>query len=49
LNNYAFAARNGQIVNEPVDAYNHLIDPLRYSVERFMKNASFRLLSQIAA
>jgi phage terminase large subunit len=49
LNNYAFKIKDGQTINEPIDAYNHLLDPLRYSCERFMKDASFKFLSQMAA
>ncbi len=41
----------GEYTNEPVDTYNHCIDSLRYSVERFyrpVRNAqmSVRKLTQ---
>lgn len=35
LNNYAWDNKNGRMINKPIDDYNHLIDGLRYSVERF--------------
>jgi phage terminase large subunit len=38
LNNYAFDQNKK---NVPIDAYNHLIDPLRYSCERFMSQDQF--------
>jgi phage terminase large subunit len=37
LNNYAWQSKNGLLVNEPTDAYNHLMDALRYAMERFTR------------
>jgi phage terminase large subunit len=34
LNNYAWDTKEGQIINKPVDDFNHLMDALRYAVEK---------------
>jgi len=33
LNNYAWDNRKGNTINKPIDAYNHLMDALRYAME----------------
>lgn len=33
LNNYVWDNKNGNIINKPIDDYNHLMDALRYSME----------------
>lgn len=45
FNNYAWATKNGKKINQPIDGYNHIIDPLRYGAERFSKPTTVRLLS----
>lgn len=39
LENYTFKKdrKTGQYLNEPIDDYNHLLDALRYALERFSK------------
>jgi phage terminase large subunit len=44
FNNYAWETKNGRQINEPVDGYNHIIDPLRYACERFSRPSKVRLL-----
>ena len=40
FNNYAWAVdKEGKATNKPCDDFNHFIDSLRYSVEKFMKAA----------
>ena len=40
-----------EYLNEPVDTYNHCIDALRYSVERFIshKQINVQILKSISA
>ena len=39
LNNYVWDKNtDGKIINEPIDDYNHLIDPLRYATENLGGN-----------
>jgi phage terminase large subunit len=45
FNNYAYQTKDGRVINEPIDDYNHLIDPLRYGVEKFMTGSAIRFLS----
>jgi len=47
LNNYAWDTRDGVITNEPIDDYNHLIDPLRYGMEKYMalSQANIRMIT----
>lgn len=45
LNNYCFDEKDGKKINEPIDDYNHLIDPLRYSAEKFMSKGGVRILT----
>ena len=44
FNNYAYETKDGKLTNNPTDAYNHIIDPMRYGCERFMSNNSFAVL-----
>lgn len=44
LNNYAWDTKDGRIINNPVDDYNHLMDGLRYLMERFLIGSSIRFL-----
>jgi phage terminase large subunit len=45
LNNYAWDTREGKIINKPIDDFNHLIDPLRYSVEKYSRPSSIRFFN----
>jgi len=47
LNNYAFESKDGQLMNSPIDAYNHIIDPMRYGCERFMNSPEFSILFEV--
>ena len=33
LSNYVWDTKNGNVINKPIDDYNHLMDALRYSLE----------------
>lgn len=48
FDNYSFKKdkATGQYLNEPIDSYNHLIDALRYSLERFNKANKVRFISK---
>jgi len=48
LNNYAWDTKDGKAINIPIDGYNHLIDPMRYAVERLMQRSMIRPLSRVA-
>lgn len=37
LNNYIWDNKDGQILNKPIDDYNHLMDALRYATENMEK------------
>lgn len=37
LNNYVWSTKEGQILNKPIDDYNHLLDALRYATENIGK------------
>ncbi len=37
LGNYVWDTKDGQAVNKPIDEYNHILDALRYSVERVQR------------
>lgn len=41
LNNYTWDNKQGQTINKPIDAYNHLLDALRYSISLRCKNKVF--------
>jgi len=45
LNNYAWDNRNGIVVNKPADSYNHLMDALRYAVERHILKSGISVLT----
>ena len=45
LNNYAWSQRNGKSINQPIDDYNHIIDPMRYAVEEYAKSSGIRFFS----
>lgn len=36
LNNYAWDTKKKKTINQPIDDYNHLMDALRYALERFI-------------
>jgi phage terminase large subunit len=42
LNNYAWEVKDGITLSTPIDAFNHLIDPLRYSVEKYITIREFK-------
>ncbi|KAA0957705.1 PBSX family phage terminase large subunit [Planococcus sp. ANT_H30] len=48
LENYSFKKdkATGQYLNQPVDNYNHLIDALRYSLERFNSKNKIKFMSK---
>lgn len=37
LNNYVWNTKQGQVVNKPIDSFNHLMDALRYSISHINK------------
>ena len=37
LSNYVWSTKEGQIINKPIDDYNHLMDALRYAMEGIKK------------
>ena len=41
LSNYCWDTKDGVTVNKPIDAYNHLMDALRYSMEQIKKKELF--------
>jgi phage terminase large subunit len=47
FNNYAFDI-NSKDKNMPIDAYNHIIDPIRYALERFLQRSSIGFLKEAA-
>jgi phage terminase large subunit len=49
LNNYAWDTKNGKLTNVPIDGYNHIIDPMRYAMERFLVKSNISFLSNKAA
>lgn len=36
FNNYAWDKKDGSIINKPLDDYNHLMDAMRYAVEKYI-------------
>lgn len=42
LNNYVWDNKNGQIINKPIDDYNHLMDAMRYACENIGKKIGAR-------
>lgn len=49
LNNYAWETKEGRLTNTPVDGYNHLMDAIRYGLERFMVKSNIWLLNSRVA
>ena len=41
LNNYCWDTKDGVAINKPIDAFNHLCDALRYSMEQIKKKDLF--------
>ena len=41
LSNYCWATKDGVAINKPIDAYNHLMDALRYAMEQIKKRDVF--------
>jgi len=39
LENYSWSTRNGIMINKPIDDYNHILDALRYSLEKYIDGA----------
>ena len=37
LNNYVWDSKQGQVVNKPIDSFNHLMDAFRYSISHMNK------------
>ena len=44
LNNYVWDTREGQVINKPIDDYNHLMDALRYAMEQTKKKGGINVL-----
>jgi phage terminase large subunit len=44
LGNYVWDTKEGQAINKPIDEYNHLMDALRYSVERIQRRRDSMLI-----
>jgi phage terminase large subunit len=36
FSNYAWQSKDGKLINNPIDDFNHLMDALRYAVEKFI-------------
>jgi len=45
LNNYCWDERDGRSLNRPIDEYNHLMDAMRYGMEKFIKSNSLQVLN----
>lgn len=44
LSNYVWDKKDERIINKPIDDYNHLLDALRYSLERIRKPKGLSIL-----
>ena len=44
INNYVWHTKNGQVINKPIDEYNHLLDALRYAMEKTKKNNGIKIM-----
>ncbi len=44
INNYVWDTKNGSIINKPIDDYNHLMDALRYAMEKKKKSKGLSVL-----
>ncbi len=47
LNNYAWKQVNGITINEPEDSFNHNLDALRYSVEKYIVKREFNAVPSL--
>ena len=43
LSNYRWDEKDGNKLNKPIDEFNHLLDALRYSMERFQKKQQTKI------
>lgn len=43
LNNYVWDTKDGQVINKPIDDYNHLMDALRYAMEQTKKKGGLSI------
>lgn len=46
LNNYVWDIKEGQVINKPIDDYNHLMDALRYGFEKIKKQNKARSIDK---
>ena len=46
LNNYVWDTKEGQILNKPIDDYNHLMDAMRYALEDCVTSKKLRVGSK---
>lgn len=44
LNNYVWDTKDGRGINKPMDDYNHLMDALRYAMERLKKKGGLSIM-----
>ena len=44
LNNYVWDTKDGRGINKPVDDYNHLMDALRYAMQRLRKKGGLSIM-----
>lgn len=44
LNNYVWNTKDGKAINKPIDDYNHLMDALRYAMQRVKKKGGLSIL-----
>lgn len=44
LSNYVWDTKEGQVINKPIDDYNHLMDALRYALEGIKKQSGINIL-----
>ncbi|MGL5764486.1 MAG: PBSX family phage terminase large subunit, partial [Sarcina sp.] len=44
INNYVWDNKNGVMVNKPIDDYNHLMDALRYGMEKTKKKTGLSVM-----
>jgi phage terminase large subunit len=47
LNNYAWDTKNGRMLNKPIDDFNHCIDAIRYSVEKYTKTKKLKAVTAL--
>lgn len=46
LNNYVWDMKEGQVLNKPIDDYNHLMDALRYAFEKIKSKNKARTIDK---